>query len=166
MALLATLVVAPILPVAAAEEAKVELSEEQIGLISQNCASVKLQLQKVQRNDAKNRVHLGAQYETISTNLMLNLNLRLVRANFANSKIAEQQTSFASGRERFKNDYIGYSQELETLIAMDCKTQPEKFYEKLLTTRAKRADVEQSMWRLNEILVAHREAVFLLKESF
>lgn len=142
----------------------VEPTEEQIGAISQNCASIKLQLQKVQKNDAKNRVHLGAQYEMISTKLMLNLNLRLVRENLADSELSSQQTSFASERERFKNDYIGYSQELETLIGMNCRSEPEQFYRQLEITRTKRAAVEQSVWRLNEILTTHRQSVLGLKE--
>ena len=83
------------------------LGEEQKGLISTNCSSIQFQLKKLQKDDSKNRVHLGAQYETISTNLMMNLNLRLVKNNLASAAIAEQQTKFMSERDRFKNDFIG-----------------------------------------------------------
>ena len=61
------------------------LGEEQKGLISTNCASIKLQLKRIQKDDARNRVHLGAQFESISTNLMMNLNLRLVKNNMASA---------------------------------------------------------------------------------
>lgn len=141
------------------------LGEEQAGLISTNCSSIKLQLKRVQKDDARNRVHLGAQYESISTNLMMNLNLRLVKNNMANAEIAEQQTTFMSERDRFKNDYIGYSQELEALINIDCKTEPQKFYDKLKKTRRKREDIDASIKRLNEILGRHHNAVRQLKES-
>lgn len=40
------------------------LGEEQKGLISTSCSSLKLQLKRIQKSDARNRVHLGAQYES------------------------------------------------------------------------------------------------------
>ena len=81
-----------------------DLSDEEIGAISQNCSSIKIRLQRVQKDDAKNRVYLGSQYETIASKLMLNLNLRLVKNGMANALLAEQQTTFMSERDRFKND--------------------------------------------------------------
>ena len=93
-----------------------DINEIQKGLISTNCGSIKMQLEKVQKEDAKNRVHLGAQYETILSNLMINLNLRLVKNNRPNAALAEQQTKFTTRRDRFKNDYVKYSQELDKLI--------------------------------------------------
>ena len=141
------------------------LSDEKAGIISTNCASLKLQLNRIQKEDAKNRVHLGAQYESIATNLMMNLNLRLVKNNRANADIAAQQTTFISERDRFKNDFIGYSQELEALINIDCKAEPQKFYDQLENTRAKRSDVDASIRRLNEILDHHRDSLNKLREE-
>ena len=141
------------------------ISEEQKGLISSNCSSIKFQLQKVQKADSKNRVHLGAQYESIAVNLMMNLNLRLVKNNRANADIAEQQTTFISERDRFKNDFIGYSQELDNLVAIDCKNEPDKFYDQLQLVREKRSDVDKSIHRMNEILERHRKSIIELKEG-
>ena len=124
-----------------------ELSEEEIGSISQNCSSIKVRLQRVQKDDARNRVFLGTQYETIASKLMLNLNLRLVKNGMASASLAEQQTTFMSERDRFKNDFIGYSQEFENLLNMNCKDEPIKFYRQLEIVRSKRADVNYSMQR-------------------
>lgn len=141
------------------------LSDSEIGAISQNCASIKIHLQRVQKDDAKNRVNLGSQYETIATNLMLNLNLRLVKNGIANAYLAEQQTTFASERTRFKDDFIGYSQEFENLLNINCKEEPIKFYRQLELVRMKRADIKASMERLNGILVVHRQTILELKEQ-
>ena len=122
-------------------------------------------MQRIQKDDARNRIHLGAQYESIATKLMLNLNLRLVKNNLADADIAEQQTTFASERERFKKDYIGYSQEFENLLKINCKTNPADFYYQLEIVRAKRNDVYYSMGRLREIITNHRESVVNLRES-
>jgi len=140
------------------------ISDEQKGLISTNCSSIKLQLKRIQKDDARNRVHLGAQYESIATNLMMNLNLRLVKNNMANAEIAEQQTTFISERDRFKNDYIGYAQELEKLLDINCKNEPQKFYNQLQKTRRKREYVDASIKRLNEILGKHRQSLLDLRE--
>lgn len=142
-----------------------ELSDSEIGAISQNCASIKIHLQRIQKDDAKNRVNLGTQYETIATNLMLNLNLRLVKNSIANAMLAEQQPTFASERTRFKDDFIGYSQEFENLLNINCKEEPIKFYRQLELVREKRADVKASMNRLNDILVLHRQSILELREQ-
>lgn len=141
------------------------LDDNYIGAVSQNCASIKVRLQRIQKDDARNRVHLGAQYESIASKLMLNLNLRLVKNNLASADIAGQQTAFVSEQKRFKDDYIGYSQELENLLKIDCKAEPKKFYYRLEIVRAKREDINLSMKRLREIITKHRAAVVTLKES-
>lgn len=141
------------------------LSDEQIGLISQNCPSIKTQLRRVQRADAKSRVHLGAQFEVISTNLMLNLNLRLVKNSLATAELADQQTKFSNERDVFKNDYISYSQSLDDLIKADCQKNPEGFYDQLTSVREKRAKVQSDVYRLNSMIKQHRDAVVELKES-
>lgn len=141
------------------------LDDNYTGAVSQNCASIKVRLQRIQKDDARNRVHLGAQYESIASKLMLNLNLRLVKNNLASADIAGQQTAFVSEQKRFKDDYIGYSQELENLLKIDCKAEPKKFYYQLEIVRAKREDINLSMKRLREIITKHRAAVVTLKES-
>ncbi len=143
----------------------VELTEEQIGNISSNCSSIKLQLQNVQRIDAKSRVHLGAQFEAIANSLMMNLNLRLVKNNKASGEIAAQQAEFSSVRERFKRDYIEYQKELESLIGVNCKDEPYRFYEQLEHVRGRRDDMEWSIDRLREIADEHRESVQSLREE-
>ena len=141
--------------------------EEIYNRISQNCSSIKLQLERVQKEDSRNRVYLGAQFEIVSTNLMQNLNLRLVKNNMAKAELSEQQTSFASEREYFKNEFIVYSKELEKLIAIDCKEKPEDFYNQLVYVREKRAEVNKSVQRLRATIDEHRKSVeSYLKELY
>ncbi len=142
-----------------------ELTEEQIGNISTNCASIKLRLKQIQKNDARSRVYLGAQFETVSSNLMMNLNLRLVKNDIANANISRQQTEYASEREAFKSDYISYSQELENLISINCKDEPQRFYEQLESVRARRADVAKHVKRLSEMTAEHRKSILDMRDS-
>lgn len=142
-----------------------ELSDEQIGNISTNCASIKLRLKQIQKNDARSRVNLGAQFEIISTNLMMNLNLRLVKNNIANANVSRQQTEFAAERESFKNDYISYSQELEKLISVNCKDEPQSFYDQLETVRSHRATVAGHVKRLSEMAAEHRKTILDMRDG-
>lgn len=142
-----------------------ELSDEQIGNISTNCASIKLRLKQIQKNDARSRVNLGAQFEIISTNLMMNLNLRLVKNNIANANVSRQQTEFAAERESFKSDYISYSQELEKLISVNCKDEPQSFYDQLEAVRSRRATVAGHVKRLSEMAAEHRKTILDMRDG-
>lgn len=154
-----------ILPVAASSAEGETVSSETLSDISQNCSSIKLQLERTQKEDARLRVYLGTQYETISSNMMQNLNLRLVRNNLANADLSIQQTKFYSERERFKADFIGYSQEMDKLMNIDCRTKPDKFYEQLQLTRTKRKDVYDSTYRIRELVQKHYKAVNAYKDE-
>ncbi len=142
-----------------------EAEQGRLDKISQNCSSIKVQLRQLQKNDTKNRVQLGSYYESITTDLMLNLNLRLVKNGIAIPELASLHTDFTNERERFKNDYIGYSQELESLLLIDCKNNPEKFSNQLDKTRAKREGVYESIYRLSEIIDKHEAAINEFKET-
>ena len=141
------------------------LGEEQKGLISANCSSIKMQLKTVEKYGSKSRQHLGAQYESVLTNLIMNLNLRLVKNNRASSEIAEQQNRLSSERETFKRSFTEYSRELESLKNSDCKSDPQQFYDKLRTVRDKRNEISDSMQRIREIIGQHRESVVKLQEE-
>ena len=142
-----------------------DLSDEEIGAISQNCSSIKIRLYRVQKDDARNRIYLGSQYEALASKLMLNLNLRLVKNGLINTPFAEQQASFSSERERFKNDYIGYSQEFENLLKLDCKKEPTEFYRQLELVREKRLDINASMERLKDTFSSHYQSVNNLRDE-
>ena len=88
-----------------------------------------------------------------------------MRNGIANQDIADQQATFKSERERFRNDFIGYSQELKNLIAMDCRNNPQDFYRQLEKTRIKREDITKSIRRMNDIIKEHRETVIGLRNK-
>ena len=139
------------------------ISEEQMGKISMNCASIKVQLRALQKVDSRMRVYLGSKYEIMLSNFITNLNLRLVKNNLATKSLTELQTTFSSERERFKSDFTSYSQALEALIGVDCKSNPMQFHVQLELVREWRADVQASYFRLNEVLGWHRDAVVVLR---
>lgn len=150
------------IPVFATES---KLSESQSAKITTSCSTIRQSLKNLQRTDAHARTYFGAIYETVFTKYLKPLNLRLVRNDLSSSTLLEVQTSIATARTDFSNDFIDYSKSLEELIAIDCRLEPETFYQKLLTVREKRARVASDIKTLNRFLTSTVKSVEELKES-
>lgn len=136
-----------------------EITPEQKDVIVNHCDTIKDNLKTLQRTDSRARVYLGRYYETILTNFIMPLNLRLVENNISNPLLIENQTNFAVRRTNFINDYITYQQALEDLVNTNCKAEPEKFYEKLVTAREKRKTVNKDVTKLKNLTTEQRRLV-------
>ena len=145
--------------------AETKLSNSQSITISESCSSIRQKLKNIQRTDSRTRTYFGAIYETVSSKFLKPLNLRLVNNDLANSTTLELQTSLVDARVAFSDDFISYSKSLEELITIDCRLEPETFYQKLLETRKKRATVASDVKKLNELLINVVKNTEKLKES-
>ncbi|MBR3180988.1 hypothetical protein IKF63_02835 [Candidatus Saccharibacteria bacterium] len=153
------------IPVSAEGEEKTNLSEEKRGLISQNCGTIRQSLKNLQRADSRARIYFGSIYETVSSKYVTPLNLRLVKNNISSVPMINLQTSLANSRSKFSADFIDYSKSLEELIVLDCRLNPDSFYEKLLETRKKREFVASDMKTLNELLTSSFDSAEKIKEK-
>ncbi|MBR3323939.1 hypothetical protein IKG24_00140 [Candidatus Saccharibacteria bacterium] len=129
-------------------EAEPSVTEEQKNIIIDHCDTIKDSLKSLQKADSRTRVYLGRYYETILSNFMVPLNIRLVENSISNTKLIENQTNFANRRDRFNSDFISYQQALEELVNINCKNEPERFYTKLVIAREKRAIVSRDVTKL------------------
>ena len=163
--LFAVLVFAISVPASSAFAAESKLTKEQSAKLSESCGSIRQNLKNLQRTDSRTRTFFGAIYETVSTKYLKPLNLRLVNNDLANSDLLNLQTSIATARSDFSDDFIAYSKSLESLIAIDCRLEPDNFYEKLLETREKRTAVATDVKTLNNLLTDIAKTVEKLKES-
>lgn len=142
------------------------LSEEKAENVKTNCSDIKDTLKRVQNSDRNTRVSLGRSYQQILSDFITPMNVRLVKVNRFDYNLNEIQNHFASAREQFNQDYIRYSQTLETLLATDCKDNPADFYNKLIETREAREKVAKTVQDLETIINEHTEAIKGMKESF
>ena len=67
--------------------------------------------------------------------------------NLSTTAFINNQNSYVTIRQNFVIDFIEYQKALENLVAMDCKTEPVEFYEKLESVRGKRKMVKRSSIR-------------------
>ena len=105
----------------------------------------------------------GGHYETILAKFVVPLNVKLVENNISNVGLIENQNNLAKAKVAFSDDFIKYQQALEELITIDCKTEPEGFYEKLMVARRRRKVVEQDAATMRGIVSEHVELVNNLK---
>ena len=138
-------------------------TKKQDAAIVDHCDTIRESLKKVQKDDARIRVFLGGRYEMILTKFIVPLNMRLVENSLSNADLVENQNEFAEAKTVFMNDYIGYQQELESLVGMDCKSEPGKFYEQLTKVRQKRKTIRQDTMRIRSLISTHIKLVSQLK---
>lgn len=135
------------------------VTDGQKDAISDHCSSIIDNLKKVQREDSRTRVYLGAYYEIILTKFIMPLNVRLVENNLSSAGLVENQNRFAEAKTTFAGDFVSYQKALEELIAMDCKNEPEKFYDKLGGVRQKRKIMSQDTLKLRSLISEHIKLV-------
>lgn len=139
------------------------LSEAQRGAISQNCATIRQSLEQLQKIDSKTRITLGTTYETIATKFITPLNLRLVKNN--RPTLSTIQSDFTLGQTQFRSAYTDYMREMEGLLAINCKTDPDQFYEHLLIARQRREHLRASVNEMLQLTERQAKAVRNLKEQ-
>lgn len=141
------------------------ISNEQRGSISQNCNAIKTSLKALQKSDSKTRVILGTSYQAILTNFLTPLNIRLVKVNLSDASLSTTQANIASEWATFQDQFIKYSQSLESLINIDCKSNPDGFYEKLEATRSSRKTLNKTALKINKLITSSVNTVADLKNS-
>lgn len=139
------------------------ISKPVSAMTSVNCETVRNSLKMLQKTDARARVNLGARYETILTKYITPLNIRLVENNLSNAELVENQNNFVETRRVFSSDFIKYQRGLEELVGMNCKEDPDLFYNKLVVVRQKRKIMEQDVLKMREIIAQHVKLVNALK---
>lgn len=142
-----------------------KLNDTERGNISMSCASIQTSLKNVQRNDSKTRVILGTNYQTLLSNYISPLNVRLIKNNLPDSTLISIQSETITSRNSFTNLFVTYSQRLESLISIDCKNQPDTFYSELENVRFLRSQLEESVNKVNIALSNHLKTVNQLREK-
>lgn len=142
-----------------------KLNDTERGNISMSCASIQTSLKNVQRNDSKTRVILGTNYQTLFSNYISPLNVRLIKNNLPDSTLISIQSETITSRNSFTNLFVTYSQRLESLISIDCKNQPDTFYSELENVRFLRSQLEESVNKVNTALSNHLKTVNQLREK-
>ncbi len=139
------------------------VTEEQELAIKEHCDVIKDNLKDLQRRDSRARVYLGRYYETMYNKFIVPLNIRLVENNLSGTSFINNQNEFNEVRSSFVADYVDYQRSLEELVGTDCKSEPERFYNKLVIVRERRAIVSSDTKRLRSLAGKHVDLVLTLE---
>jgi len=139
------------------------LSKAEVSSISSNCSTIKQSLGQLQKVDSKTRTYLGTAYETVASKFIIPLNLRLVHNN--RPTLSGIQSEFSAEQTKFRDSYTDYMREMENLIAIDCQTEPERFYDQLVIVRERRAKVKRSSDELRKLTNKQYQAVTKLRQE-
>lgn len=139
------------------------LSKGEASAISSNCSTIKQSLSQLQKVDSKTRTYLGTTYETIASKFITPLNLRLVHNN--RPTLSDIQSEFSSAQVAFRDSYTDYMREMENLINLDCRAEPEKFYDQLKVVRERREKVRLATEKLKKLTAMQYQAVVKLRKE-
>lgn len=154
-------------PVVRAEDAtSLLLTDSQINLIRANCLDVQSTLQRLDANDALARYNLSQQYNIISSKLMAPMNSRLALTKL--NGVAPLQTSvdFDTQVAQFKSSYQQYEETIQRALKMNCKEQPVAFFDTIAVARTHRAEVRQTINKINVLIGQYRTQIETVRQSF
>lgn len=146
-------------PFAYAESTPPMITDYQASLIQANCISVKTTLTRIHANDALSRVHLGQEYETISTKLMAPMNSRIALSKLDGVELTKTTVKFNASITEFRNLYKQYEQTMSRALQIKCSEQPVEFYNVIVQAQVQRANVRASVEKLASLASQYRQQV-------
>ncbi len=139
------------------------VTSDQLSLIRQNCVTVQASITRLHASDALARVHLGQEYETISTKLMTPLNSRAVLDKYDASDIIKTAANFNAKLDLFRTQYQHYDEAISSALQMNCRDQPASFLDILTQARDDRTAVQDTVTQMSGIVQQYRTQVTALQ---
>lgn len=153
-----SLVIAAVLffhPTPVAAEALV-LTSAQIDLMSRYCEEARGHMERLHYSDALLRVNLGQRYENISTRLMAPLNSRIALAGDDGVELSKTTVEFNKKLDEFRDNYLAYDNEVDSVMNRDCRQQPVEFYQSIQMARQKRQVVHDDVNSLSRYIKQYK----------
>lgn len=137
----------------------VNLTDEQVILVKNNCISATSTLNQLHASDALLRVNSGQIYESLATKLMEKFNNRIASNHYGNSTLVSITVNYKTTLDTFRRDYINYEEQLTKALDIDCNAQPVAFYDAVANARVKRVLVYADVAKLNKYIEDYKAAV-------
>ncbi len=141
------------------------ISEAQKDAIVEHCVAIRVDLNALLHSNATMWGNLMKHYNKILDKYITPLNVRLVENTLSNDSLVNNQNSFAKTKATFTIDYVEYQKALDSLISVDCKKEPERFYRKLEVVREKRKPVAEDVAKMKKLMETQYSLVNGLREK-
>lgn len=144
-----------------------DLTAEKQTIIQQTCVSAQTVLQKIQHNDAANRVNRGQVYETLGSRLMTPLNTRATSNGYDSSAtfLIDTTKRYRQALNDFKDHYENYDNSVSAALRTKCKDKPSVFYGHIEDARRHRQSVASDITNLSSLIGEYRFNVGKLRSE-
>lgn len=151
-------------PATAAMPASGELSEEQLGQISQNCGRVQAALRGVQKRDTVLRINRGRLYDMTlrQTGAFV---ARITAHKVDAPRVKELDSALRAQFQQFLIDYDRYGDSLTAVIDMKCGDKSHEFYEALAKAADDRRAIAEDVAAIKQYIVDYTSELNLLREK-
>ena len=164
-AIVFSVVMATLVSPLARADAGVELTQTQRDLIKANCISVKTTLNRIHANDALSRVHLGQEYETLSTKMMAPMNSRVALNKLNGVELIKTTVEFNETIDEFRDVYKVYEQSLSRALQVKCVDDPQQFYDAIALAQQQRSEVRTTVESLARLVTQYGQQVNMLRSQ-
>lgn len=134
------------------------MSDDQKSRIATSCTTAKEAIRRLQTADALLRVNRGQVYESLNTRLMLRFNARVENSGYNARSLIAVTDFYANTLNDFRTNYIEYTKKLDTVLAIDCTKDQEKFYTSIVDARIAREKLHSSVQKINQTIGEYKSA--------
>lgn len=144
----------------------IPLTQSHIAHVRSNCLTAVSSLDQLHRTDALLRVNRGQLYESISTRLMSRLNSRVALNRLDASKLTVASSNYEKALKSFREHYINYERQLNSTININCREQPQRFYDMVVETGKRRQRVNVDVRQIHRYLDDYNKAFAALRSEY
>ena len=152
-------------PIVRAQEMTIQTDDSTINRVREQCDTLTTTLRRIHTNDALLRVNIGQAYSGLSSQFMARLNSRLALNRIDSTNLMNTTNLFEEQRSEFTKSYTRYEATLASLLKIDCRSEPVKFYAGLLAARDERAKLSSITQSLNGYVREYQVSVEDLQQS-
>lgn len=144
------------------EAQEAELSPEHRSHIVANCATIKSTLTRIHTNDGPTYVNRNQTYFSISDKLIARFNGRLALSSYDMTQFSRLARDYNAALSSFRIIFGRYDDSMKDLLKIDCKKQPQEFYDAVLAARERRNELHEAVARINTMIDQYGQAVTAL----
>lgn len=133
-------------------------------VISRGCVQAQNNLRQLYEADKVTRINRGYTYTNLSS-LMSAMSARAALNMYTVPQLSSSNRTFTQLHDSFNETYRVYAIDIDNVIRMDCRSEPDHFYDLLQSIRAQRALLATTIDDINSELDGFSAGLAVLKKQ-
>lgn len=123
--------------------------------IKAGCNNAQTVLNQTEKTDAALRINRGRIYNEV-VDLFYAMNARLAANKISAPKLVTITSEYEKELADFRDNYNKYDDQLNSIISLDCKSNPSDFYKSLTELRDKRGKLQNNLNELKKLFTDYQ----------